>query len=197
MTRKLTFILVSVALCLGACASPPHLFAPLRPSEPSPSVPFASGDLSLSNGTQSGEMGEIRGFSGAATQHTGTYDSYGSNLRLDSEGSGWWAMSSIHITGDLAGPAFAPGMRRTYVSGTYDPSNSVSVTGCSGPSYGDYTYDSGSDEVTIQIESLGGNNRRMHFETTYTAPGGGRQVTTGSVDYVLPGSGGATVDRGI
>lgn len=137
-----------------------------------------SGALTVSNGNQTGAMGDIRGFSGSATRHSGYYDSYGSNLRIDSEGSDWWVMSSLNVTGDLAGPAFAPGTHRVYSSATWGGDTNVSVTGCSGPSYGDYTFDGPADQVTIDVEDIGGGARRMRYEASF-----GGNVTTGSVDY--------------
>lgn len=198
MNRKLTtLLLLSTALFMGGCWRFPF-FSSSRSTDTTDIYPsYATETLTLSNGNQAGDMGDIRAFDGAASRHSGYYDTYGANLRLDSEGADWWTMSSINVTGDLASAAFAPGTRRTYTSGTYDGANNVSVTGCSGPSYGNYTYDHSADEVTIEIESLGGDSRRMHFETIYTTYDGVRQVTTGSVDYVVPSVDGTTTDRGI
>ena len=196
MTRKLaTLLLLSTAIFLGGCWRFPF-FGSSRSGGGGGDdtyVPSGSETLTLSNGNQAGDMGLILAFDGEASRHTGYYDTYGANLRLDSEGSAW-VMSSIHVTGDLAGAAFAPGTRRTYTSSTYDGESNVSVTGCSGPTYGNYTYDRGADEVTVEIEDLGGGNRRMIFETIYTNDSGVRQVTTGSVDYVVPGSSGTVAD---
>lgn len=151
-----------------------------------------SGALTVSNGVQAGDMGDIRGFDGEATRHSGSYDSYGANLRIDSEGAGWWVMSSIHVTGDLAGPSFAPGTHRVFTSATWDGSENVSVTGCSGPEYGRYTFDGPSDQVTIDIEDLGGGVRRMNFEAVFRG-----EVTSGSVDYRIDRTGGSTSPRDI
>ncbi len=195
MNRKLSsLLLLSMALFMGGCWRFPF-FSSSRSADTY--EPYASASLTLSNGNQAGDMGDIRAFDGAASRHSGYYDTYGANLRLDSEGADWWTMSSINVTGDLTGAAFAPGTRRTYTSGTYDSANNVSVTGCSGPSYGNYTYDHTADEVSIEIEDLGDGTRRMHFETIYTTYDGVRQVTTGSVDYVVPSTDGTTADRGI
>ena len=150
--------------------------------------PVTSGALTVANGNQSGDMGSVRSFTGAASRHSGYYDSYGANLRIDSEGRGWWVMSSINVTGDLAGPAFAPGTHRVFTSGTYTGSDDVSVIGCSGPEYGSYTFDGPADQVTIDVTDLGDGLRRMRFEARY-----GSEVTTGSVDYRID----ATAPRGI
>lgn len=184
--QKLTVaLLLALSLCLGGCWRFP--FFSRSYDSGTTYTPSSYSNLLLSNGNQAGDMGEIVAFDGAATRHEGYYDSYGANLRLDSEGADWWAMSSIHVTGDLMSDEFAPGTRRVYVSGVADDgsSSNVSVTGCSGPSYGNYTYDTSADSIAIEIEDLGGGTRRMHFETIYTNYDGVVQVTTGSVDYAV------------
>lgn len=200
MARTLPLLLlVTTALTLGGCWRLPFFSSgSWSGSDGTDSYyPSRTSNLTLSNGNQAGDMGYIVAFGGDATRHEGYYDSYGANLRIDSEGSGWWTMSSIHVTGDLAGEAFAPGTRRTYTSGTYRSDDNVSVTGCSGPSFGNYTYDRSAESVTVEIEDLGGGVRRMHFETVYLLDSGARQLTVGSVDYVVPGAEGTTADRGI
>lgn len=190
MNRKITLLaLCSMALLMGGCWSFPRFGGGSSGRSVGTGGPYVSESLTLSNGNQAGDMGDIRGFSGRVTRYDGYYDSYGANIRLDSEGDGWWTMSSPHISGDLAGPDFAPGTRRTYTSSTYDSSSNVSVTGCSGPTYGDYTYDSGATETSIEVEDLGGGARRLNFETIYTTYDGETQVTSGSVDYLVPDDG--------
>lgn len=194
MVRALNVLGLAAAMMLGGCFSFGGYDIDEGPRSGGPvGAPAVTGELTVSNGVQSGGMGDIRSFEGAATRHSGYYDSYGSSLRIDSEGSDWWVMSAINVTGDLAGPAFAPGTHRTYTSGTYDPDSNVSVTGCSGPEYGSYTFDGPADEVTIDIQDLGEGNRRLNFTTRY-----GSEVTTGSVDYHIDGASGSTApDRGI
>lgn len=143
--------------------------------------------LRVNSGGQAGSMGDIRNFSGAATQLSGSYAPAYSNLRVDSEGPFGWVMSSINVSGDLAGPSFAPGTRRTYISGVAPDSGdtSVSVVGCSGPEFGNYTFDNSAEETEISIEQLAGNNRRMNFTLTFSDGA----VTTGSVDYQISATG--------
>ena len=196
MVRALNVLVLAAAMMLGGCFSLGGYDIDEGPYTGGPGGPPAvTGALTVSNGVQSGGMGDIRDFEGSASRHDGYYDTYGSSLRIDSEGSDWWVMSAINITGDLAGPAFAPGTHRTYTSGTYDPDTNVSVTGCSGPSYGNYTFDGPADETTIEVEDLGDGNRRLNFTTRY-----GSETTSGSVDYRLDSAGGSTapgMDRGI
>src|SRR5687767_14960867 len=100
MARKLpVFVLLALSLCLGGCWRFPF-FSSSRSSGGGTYTPSSYSNLTLANGNQAGDMGEILAFDGAATRHEGYYDSYGANLRLDSEGADWWAMSSIHVTGD-------------------------------------------------------------------------------------------------
>jgi hypothetical protein len=143
--------------------------------------------LTVQNGSQSGDMGDIRGFSGAASNRGGGdyYDSTFSSIRLDSTGEGWWVMSAINISGDLAGPAFAPGTHRTFTSGVYDGDGepSVAVVGCSGPEFGNFTFDSSGSEVEITVQSLPSGMRRMEYEVRFSDGA----VTRGSFDYRIEG----------
>jgi hypothetical protein len=144
--------------------------------------PYASPRvLVVENGSQSGHMGDIRGFSGAATNRVDEdyYDASYSFVRLDSTGDGWWVMSAINIWGDLAGPAFAPGTRRTFTTGVYDGDAAVSVTGCSGPEFGNYTFDGEAEDVEISVQSLPSGMRRMSYEVRFYDGA----VTRGSFDY--------------
>ena len=148
-----------------------------------------TGSLRVNSGQQAGSMGEIRNFSGVATQLNGDYNPSYSYLRLDSEGSFGWVMSSINVSGDLAGSSFAPGTHRTYINGLAtdgsDGGTSVSVTGCSGPEYGNYTYDRGADQIEISVDQLAGNARRMNYTLTFDDGA----VTRGSVVYQIAAPG--------
>jgi len=153
----------------------------------------STGSLMVAGGAQRGDMGEIRGFDSAARDFTGYYDSTYANVRLDSVGSGWWVMSAINISGDLAGPDFAPGTTRTFTNGVYSEGEpTVSVTGCSGPEYGNYTFDAPSGDVEISVQSLPGGMRRMNYTVRF-ADG---LATHGSFDYRIEGTRG-TVSGGI
>lgn len=151
----------------------------------------SSGTLTVAAGEQRGDMGEIRGFDSPARDLTGYYDSSYANIRLDSVGEGWWVMSAINISGDLAGPAFAPGTHRTFTSGVYEPGEpAVTVTGCSGPEYGNYTFDATGGDVDISVQSLPGGMRRMDYAVRF-ADG---LTTHGSFDYRVDGTAGAVRD---
>lgn len=153
-----------------------------------------SSALMVANGQQSGDMGDIRGFSAPARDLSGTYSPTYTSVRLDSVGSGWWVMSALHISGDLAGPAFAPGTRRTFTTGVWEEGQpSVSVTGCSGPEYGNYTFDASESDVEISVQALPNGMRRM----TYTVTFDDGATTQGSFDYRIEGGSTGTVRSGI
>ena len=95
--------------------------------------------------------------------------------------AGWWVMSTINISGDLAGPAFAPGTRRTFTSGVYVGDAWVTVVGCSGPELGNYTFDSSGYEVEISVQSLPSGMRRMSYEVRFSDGA----ITRGAFDYRL------------
>ena len=95
---------------------------------------------------------------------------------------------AINISGDLAGPGFAPGTHRTFTSGVYDGGDSVSVTGCSGPELGNYTFDSPGNEVEITVQSLPAGMRRMDYVVRFSDGA----VTRGSFDYRIEADSGTT-----
>ena len=153
----------------------------------------SSGALRVEAGEQRGDMGEIRGFDAPARDLTGYYDASYANIRLDSVGSDWWVMSAINISGDLAGPDFAPGTHRTFTSGVYSEGEpTVSVTGCSGPEYGNYTFDSTGGDVEISVQSLPSGMRRMDYTVRFYDG----LTTHGSFDYRIEATPG-TVAGGI
>lgn len=191
---------VALTLAGAGCFRTPG--APSIDGDPSyypPSDPYGSttGALVVENGQQSGDMGNIRGFSGTAVDMSGygsTYTSTNSNVRLDSVGTGWWAMSSLHIYGDLAGPDFAPGTHRTFTSAVWsDGEPTVSVTGCSGPEYGNYTFDSSDGAVEISVEARANGMRRMNYSVRFSDGA----VTTGSFDYRVDATGSGSTRSGI
>ncbi len=172
-----------------ACAGPTPLARPVVPiGEPS------IGSLVVSDGTQAGAMGDITDFTGVATRHDGNYYGSGASVRIDSEGAGWWVMSRLDFSGDLATDAFAPGTHRVYTNGISDDpadTTSVMVTGCSGPSYGDYTFDTQAGTVDLTVSANGASARRVDYVTNY-----GGQVTRGSFVYQVPSATGTTTIDG-
>lgn len=154
-----------------------------------------SGSLVVTSGSQRGDMGDIRRFDSVAHELNGSYSPSHSYIRLDSMGRGWWVMSAINISGDLAGPEFAPGTSRRFTSRVWNSGEpSVSVVGCSGPEYGNYTFDAAGEEVEISVQSLPNGMRRMAYTVRFLDG----LVTHGSFDYQIPGSSSSgTVRAGI
>lgn len=150
---------------------------------------YSESSLVVENGHQEGAMGEIDGYAGAATRHEGyEYDGY-AHVRIDSEGSGWWVMSSLNINGATL-DQLEPGV--TYItatSGVLDEDQpDVSVTGCSGPSYGNYTYDTQASRVELEVEENGDGSRHVTFRAYFPDYStGGEELTTGSFDYRTTG----------
>lgn len=153
--------------------------------------------IAVENGEQNGDMGEIHDFSGAAHDMSGygnTYTRAYSNIRLDTVTDSYWVMSSINISGDLAGPAFAPGTQRTFTSGVYTEGEpTVNVVGCSGPEFGNYTFDSSGGEVDIQVQALPSGMRRMDFTVRFHDG----LETHGSFDYRIDSTASGSTRGGI
>jgi hypothetical protein len=202
MTRSLRarVLLPILVLAVGAgslplvlaCSGPPPLTRAATPRvDPGPAV--STSTLALTDGEQSGAMGEIVGFDGVVSRNHGDYYGPSAYIRLDSEGLDWWVMSSLSITGDLAGDDFAPGTHRVYTSGVADPTGTnVDVLGCSGPSYGNYTFDTHAGSVEVTVSEVAPGVRHLDFVTGY-----GDQVTRGGFDYRVTGTAGTTDPRGI
>lgn len=148
---------------------------------------YESSNLEVDNGYQAGSMGDIRSYEAAASRHSGNAYGRYTQVRLDSEGSGFWVMSSITISGvDLA--ELEPGVvYATPTSGVYEEGEpEVSVLGCSGPSYGNYTYDQTADRTEIEVEDLGDGARRVFFRAWFESDGS-EQLTEGSFDVRTTG----------
>lgn len=142
-------------------------------------------DLVVENAQQSGEMGDIVGYSAPTFQEQGyTYDGY-TNVRLDSEGDDWWVMTSISISNvDL--DALEPGIvYATATSGVYEGEDpQIDVLGCSGPSFGNYTFDTHAQRAELEVEDLGDGSRRVIYRAWFDrGDGDGDQLAEGSFDY--------------
>ena len=156
------------------------------PDAPAPwGPPAAEGNLVLSNGTQSGAMGEVGGYEGETFVATGSaYDGFAS-IRLESHGPGWWVMSLVDIRGATL-DALEPGVTyATPISGVLETGEpDVSVVGCSGPSDGHYTFDTSAQRSELTVEDLGDGTRRCHVRSVFEF-GGREQVAEASFDYVV------------
>jgi hypothetical protein len=142
---------------------------------------YNDGTLIVEGGIQSGDMGDIRGYEGDAVASNASYYGTSSSVRLDSLGDNWWVMSYLNISGiDIV--TAEPGTYRSDDvggSGLY-----LSVTGCSGETYGNYTYDAGSTDATVTITDNGDGTRHIVFDATFENYGTGElQVGSGEFDY--------------
>jgi hypothetical protein len=140
-------------------------------------TPIVATDLS-----QEGDMGNVTGYAGTATV-SGEYYGASSYFRLDSVGEGWWVMSAINVANlDLRD---APAGTYRTVSGVYSETEpSVSTTGCSGPSYGNYTFDSGAQETEITITDNEDGSRNLEVVAMFSY-GSGTQVARSRLRYTI------------
>lgn len=141
--------------------------------------PYNDGSLLVHSSAQFGDMGRITNFSADAVVTNASYYGRGASIRLDSVGSGWWVMSALYIDNfDIVNaPAGTYRVTSQEWNGT-DPS--VSVTGCSGPSYGNWDFDESSSDVELVLADNGDGTRTLEFTVRYNS---GRQATTGSVVF--------------
>jgi hypothetical protein len=102
-------------------------------------------------------------------------------------------MTSLTIEGGLDHPDLVPGAHLvfnnaarydTYYEPTTEPVLFVSVLGCSGPTQGNYTYDSTADETVVDVEAgLNPGDVNIFFTATYSSYSGTPQVVEGSFGY--------------
>lgn len=186
MKRIVPALFVALALVVApfsmACAPPDHLATGSGGGTVS-----ATGNLEVTNADMSGTMGNVSNFSNGTTQVEAQYlDANSSWVRIDTDGSGWWAMAALQLNGDIMGPDYAPGTHRQYISGVVegDPSApSTDVMGCSGPSHGDWTFDQHTQNVEIWVT---GTNALRHLEYQLDFDG---QIVNGSFDYRVRSTG--------
>lgn len=192
--RSVGLICVAVACVsmLGGCRLFPSWGSRSGSGYSSSGTGSTTSDLIVENGHQSGDMGDIEGYSASTFQEQGyTSDGY-TNVRLDSEGDGWWVMASITITnGDL--DSLEPDVvYATATSGVYDGESedgpSVNVLGCSGPTFGNYTYDTTAQRSELEVQDLGDGTRRVFYRAWFQPSTGGElQLAEGSFDYRTTG----------
>lgn len=140
--------------------------------------------------TQEGSMGGITRYTSTAEASSGYYYGNYASIRLDSTGAGWWVMSALSVGNlDLAN---APEGTYRSVVGVYDDPNDpqLSVTGCSGPSYGNFDFDAPSEETEIVLRDNVDGSRSIELSAVF-AYGGARQVARARFDFVVESSGGA------
>ncbi len=151
--------------------------------------------LEIDQGYLAGAMGDYRDFTAETYEATGyAYGTDSTTVELNA-GDGYWVMARLDITGDLT--ALEPGTHLEFDDSSYDWSGSsdpsytgdvvsyVNVTGCSGPSQGDWRFDQGSTTVTMDVEQgVTEADRQVYFEATYDN-GGEPQTVNGSFGYTV------------
>jgi len=116
-----------------------------------------------------GDMGSVREIAGPATYTESWGDGYWASINVHSEGTRGFAMGIVNFEGGLDHADLVPGATLhfsniDYYDGTYDPSAlNVSVTGCSGPSDGDWQFDEPADAVDVKVTE-GADPGYLHFE---------------------------------
>jgi hypothetical protein len=148
--------------------------APRPDPTPTPMEPVVEAPIVTSDLWQEGTMGEVAGYSAAATATGATYYGSTSSIRLDSSGDGWWVMSYLSIGGlDLA---TASGTYRASAATSDPAAPQLSVTGCSGAARDAYSFCGGAEDVEITIVDGGDGSRRLDMTALY-AFGGASQVS--------------------
>ncbi len=181
--------------CLNGYPEDPHApNADVREPPPAPGeVPDwddydygDSGNLDLTNGYLSGDMGEVRGFEGAATSAYGSYYGDYVDMQITTTRSGQYsAMALVGLSGGLDNPALVPGARLHFANYGTDQGVTMSVTGCSGPREGSWAFDAPAEDVTLEVSegSIEGN-LLLDFDATFSGNG----TTHGSVEVTVPQS---------
>jgi hypothetical protein len=135
----------------------------------SPAMPYE-----VQNGFMQGDMGEIRGFAGEAYDQQVYGDASWAQVRIDVLGEYGWAMLAFALPTGVDPFTIPPGTVLETTVGT----------GCSGPSYGNYTMDGPTDQMQITVdEGAVPGSVAFDFRATFAA-GRGTQVVDGSFDLV-------------
>lgn len=145
-----------------------------------------SADLHIEQGHQRGAMGDIEAYSASTFQEQGYVADGYAHVRLDSQGPSWWVMSSIDIAGVDLDELEPDVVYATATRGTTSEEGqpTITVVGCSGPSYGNYTYDATASRAEIEVQDLGDGARRVFFRAWFSRrDGSAAQLTEGSFDY--------------
>jgi hypothetical protein len=154
---------------------------------------YSYNELNIDGGYLAGDMGNIEGFEVPTYEATGyAYGPDSSTVELHG-GEGYWVMARLNITGDLQ--ALDVGTHLEFDSASYDWDSSgsyegdvvsyVSVTGCSGPTHGDWDWDQGSSSVVVDVgPGVTDNERVVSFQAVYDYAGT-TQVVDGSFGYTV------------
>ncbi len=119
--------------------------------------PGATPMFRVTNGYVEGDMGLITGFAGDATSYQAAVSDTYAWVRMDTVNvtEAWWVMTSLSFNGGFNRQLLVPGARfvepQNGIGG--DPSQSITLIGCSGPREGEFTYDGGPEHMEVQVAS--------------------------------------------
>jgi hypothetical protein len=155
--RKEIVSLIVVLSCGAACA---RATGPYDPSAPSAQQPLM---LESGQAVLRGPMGHVAATPGAEVQYqVQGIGATSQSVRIDAVDATdqWWVMVNLHLPVTVARLAQQP--VGSDVTGT------LSALGCSGPSFGHYTFDSSAATVTATIEDDGvPGQHSLHFWATW------------------------------
>ncbi|NOY90318.1 MAG: hypothetical protein GXP55_03840 [Deltaproteobacteria bacterium] len=142
-------------------------------SDPPPvyDPPSVESNIDVKDAVLVGDMGRVSNIDGPASYTEAYGDGYWASVNVHSEGDRGFAMGIVNFEGGLGHPDLVPGATLRYSnsshgSGRYDPAAlQVSVTGCSGPSDGDWQFDEPADDVEVKVTE-GSRPGYLHFEVS-------------------------------
>jgi len=164
---------------------------------PRPDPGYDPSNIDVKGATLVGEMGSVRDIAGPATYTEAWGDGYWASINVHSEGSRGFAMGIVNFEGGLDHADLVPGAilrfsNTDYGPDAYDPSMlRISVTGCSGPSDGDWQFDAPADEIEVKV-SEGAEPGYLHFEVNAHWNAGGQNATAEFEARETPADPGAT-----
>jgi len=166
--------------------------------DPPPTEPYYESNIDVKDASMVGEMGSVSDIAGPATYVDSYGDGYWANINVHSEGTRGFAMGIVNFEGGLNHADLVPGATLRYSStdysydGSYDPSAlRVSVTGCSGPSDGDWQFDESADEVEVKVTE-GSEPGYLHFEVSAHWNSRNQDATTEFEAQETPSTAGST-----
>jgi hypothetical protein len=151
---------------------------------------YSEATVEIDDAYLAGDLGNYEGFVEPAYETSG--NTYGDNTTVEIHGGeDYWVMTRLEIQGSLQHRDLAPGAHLEFDNSTYgwddsgEPQLFVSVVGCSGPSHGDWDYDSTAGRVVVDVEQgPTPNDRVVHFQADYDYEGT-VQVLDGSFGYTV------------
>jgi len=190
---------LSLLLTLGASGCMLDEFGDPYYSDPPPvyDPPSVESNIDVKDAVLVGDMGRVSNIGGPASYTEAYGDSYWANVNVHSEGDRGFAMGIVDFQGGLGHADLVPGATlryssRSYGTGRYDAAAlRVSVTGCAGPSDGDWQFDEPADEVEVKVTE-GSRPGYLHFEVSAHWNRGDQNATAQFEARETPADPGAT-----